>query len=177
LLLSYSFLFEDLILNGFIVKKGVGSSLLEERKMKQSSFANKGIEIKYSFLSAIAGVLATTLFFLGVFVDFNATAIAAPVHGSNLIVMGSSTGKKIEGKVDQAIGKAQQKLGEMTGSGKGLGKQAKGRAKEDLGKVQGSLEKTQGKVERKASKDIDKTQDALKTANSKLKKAADAAKS
>jgi uncharacterized protein YjbJ (UPF0337 family) len=176
LLLSYSILFEDLILNGFIVKKGVGSSLLEERKMKQSSFANKG-KIKYSFLSAIAGALAMTLLFLGVFVDFNTAAIAAPVNGSNLIAMGSSTGKKIEGKVDRAIGTAQQKLSEMTGAGKGLGKQVKGRAKEDLGKVQGSLEKTQSKVERKASKDIDTTQDALKTANSKLKKAADAAKS
>jgi uncharacterized protein YjbJ (UPF0337 family) len=145
--------------------------------MKQSSFANKGIEVKYSFLSAIAGALAMTLLFLGVFVDFNTAAIAAPVQGSNLIAVGSSTGKKIEGKVDQAIGKAQQKLGEMTGSGKGLGKQAKGRAKEDLGRVQGSLEKTQGKVERKVSKDIDKTKDALKKANSKLDKTADAVKS
>jgi uncharacterized protein YjbJ (UPF0337 family) len=145
--------------------------------IKQSGFVNKFIKIKRSLLSAIAGVLATTLLFLGVFVDFNAAAIAAPVTGSNLIVMGSSTGKKIEGKVDQAIGKAQQKLGEMTGSGKGLGKQAKGRAKEDLGRVQGSLEKTQGKVERKVSKDIDKTKDTLKKANSKLDNAADAIKS
>jgi hypothetical protein len=87
--------------------------------MKQSSFANKGIEVKYSFLSAITGALAMTLLFLGVFVDFNTAAIAAPVQESNLIAVGSSTGKKIEGKVDQAIGKAQQKLGEMTGSGKG----------------------------------------------------------
>lgn len=144
--------------------------------MKQSSFANKFVKIKRSVLAAITGVLAMTLIFLGVFVDLNSTAIAAPVGESNLIAMGSSAGKKIEGKAEQAVGKVQQKVGEMTGSSKGLGQQVKGRAKEDLGKVQGSLEKTQDKVERRASRDIEKAQDALKPANSQLEKAADAVK-
>jgi uncharacterized protein YjbJ (UPF0337 family) len=145
--------------------------------MKRSSFVNKFIKIKGSVFSAIAGVLAITLIFLGVFVTPNSTAIAAPVGESNLIAMGSSAGKKIEGKADQAVGKVQQKVGEMTGSSKGLGQQVKGRAKEDIGRVQGSLEQTQDKVERKASRDIDRTQDARKSANSKLEKAADAVKS
>jgi uncharacterized protein YjbJ (UPF0337 family) len=144
--------------------------------IKQSSFVNKFIKIKRSLLSVIAGILAITLIFLGVFVDLNSTAIAAPVGKSNLIAMGSSAGKKIEGKADQAVGKVQQKVGEMTGSSKGLSKQVQGRAKEDLGKVQGSLEKTQDKVERRASRDIDKTQNTLKSANSKLEKATDAVK-
>jgi uncharacterized protein YjbJ (UPF0337 family) len=144
--------------------------------IKQSSFVNKFIKIKRSLLSAIAGILAITLIFLGVFVDINSTAIASPVSESNLIAMGSSASKKIEGKADRAVGKVQQKVGEIAGSSKGLSKQVQGRAKEDLGKVQGSLEKTQDKVERRASRDIDKTQNTLKSANSKLEKATDAVK-
>ncbi|HIK31270.1 MAG TPA: CsbD family protein [Oscillatoriales cyanobacterium M59_W2019_021] len=55
-------------------------------------------------------------------------------------VAGAGTSDKLEGQVDQALGKAQRDLGKVSGQVEGAARQAKGKAKEDIGTTRQAIE-------------------------------------
>ncbi|NES03830.1 MAG: CsbD family protein [Okeania sp. SIO2F4] len=73
----------------------------------------------------------------------------ADTKGKNLLdkVAGEGTSNKIEGKVDTAVGKAQQELGNTKSQAEGLAKQAEGKAESDIGTVESTLEKSASEVQ------------------------------
>lgn len=95
-------------------------------------------------------------------VSFNLidTANAAPLQSTNFIatidsiqeadsqgksaldrIVGAGTSNQIEGKIDQAIGKTKQELGNTRGQIEGSAQQLEGKTEENIGKAQNTAEK------------------------------------
>ena len=98
------------------------------------------VNISIYFYSTANAATLQSINFIGVIDSIE----DADTKGKNLLdkVVGEGTSNQIEGKVDKAVGKTQQELGNIEGQTKGLVKQAKGKVEENIGKVQNTLEKS-----------------------------------
>jgi uncharacterized protein YjbJ (UPF0337 family) len=70
-------------------------------------------------------------------------------------VAGSGTSDRLEGQVDQAVGKVQKEFGKASGQVEGAVQQARGKAKEDIGTTRRSIEKTADQAEEASDNAID----------------------
>ncbi len=124
---------------------------------------------KLSFRSIQFSIVALVMF-LGLNLGTMKSAVAAPttvVKSVPVAIFG--LGRQAEGKIDQAVGKAQTATSGAAGKTKGLTKQAKGRAKSDIGRVESSAKSVGDKTRDAVSDAADNTSDAVKAAADKVK--------
>ncbi len=135
--------------------------------MKSDNSKNKMQIVKHYCLSVFSCVLLLTTVWFGA----AQAAVASPIHSysQQLIAANplSGVGDKVEGNVEQAIGKAQRNLGNspgqaLDGSGKevqGLAKQAKGNVKQGIEKTKSAADNASDKVEEGSENAIDAIKD------------------
>lgn len=124
---------------------------------------------KVSFRS-IQFLTVALLMFLGLNLGTMRSAVAAPtsvVESGPVAIFGF--GRQAEGKVDQAIGKAQTAKNGAIDKTKGLAKQAKGKAKSDIGRIESRAQIAKDKTQDAVSDAADRTSDAVNAAGDKVK--------
>ena len=128
--------------------------------MNSQKFLVKIVKSGQQLMLCLFLVLTMAFAWTKVSITLNDTANAAPLQATNFIaaidsmqegdaqgksaldrIVGAGTSNQIEGKVDQAIGKTQEELGNTRGRVEGSAKQFEGQMEENIGKAKGMVEK------------------------------------
>lgn len=114
--------------------------------MKSDESKNKIQIVKHYCVSVLSCTLLLSAVWFGLCFDGTLEAIATPINGYPQQIIAANpfigAGDKVEGNVEQALGKAQGNLGKMSGQTEGAAKEVEGLAKQAKGEVKQGIEKT-----------------------------------
>lgn len=132
-------------------------------------FLNLHSFAKMSFRSIQFSIVAL-ITLLGLNLGTMKSATAAPTFGVKSVPVAIfGFGRQAEGKVDQAVGKAQGSMNDATNKTKGFAKQATGKAKSDVGRIESNAKSATNKTRDAVSDAADSASDAANSAADKVK--------
>ncbi|MBE9167661.1 CsbD family protein [Pleurocapsales cyanobacterium LEGE 06147] len=101
------------------------------------------------------------------------TARAETTNNLPFVVGVTGIADKVEGKVEENVGKAQRNLGKVTGQTEGVLKQAEGKVQQKAGEVTGQAEGTLKQARGQGKQNIGEAKSRLDSAGSDLEDASD----